>query len=90
VTCIEALVNFGRPRRALAEMVRVLAPGGAVVITKRSDALARLTLGKDFTRRRLFGTLQDLGCNGELTYSPYRGSVGKSEVAVAEKTGLPL
>src|SRR5579864_7348921 len=25
VTCVEALLNFGRPRRALAEMVRVLA-----------------------------------------------------------------
>lgn len=85
VTCIEALVNFGRPRRALAEMVRVLAPGGSIVITKRSDALARLTPGKDFTRRRLARTLHDLGCTGELSYSPYGGSVGKSEVAVARK-----
>jgi len=85
VTCIEALVNFGRPRRALAEMVRVLSPGGAIVVTKRSDALARLTPGKDFTRRRLARTLHQLGCAGELSYSPYRGSVGRSEVAVARK-----
>lgn len=85
VTCIEALLNFGRPRRALAEMVRVLAPGGTIVITKRSDALARLTPGKDFTRRRLARTLRTLGCNGDLTYSPYRGSVPGSEIAVAVK-----
>jgi len=86
VTCIEALLNFGRPRRALAEMVRVLAPGGAVLIMKRSDTVARLTPGKDFTRRRLARTLRDLGCTGELTYAPYRGSVGKSEVAVGHRS----
>lgn len=89
VTCIEALLNFGRPRRGLAEMVRVLAPGGAIIVTKRSDALARLTPGKDFTRRRLARTLYALGCTGELAYSPYRGSVGKSEVAVARRDSAP-
>ena len=35
VTCMEALEFLPRPREALAEMVRVLAPGGLLAVTNR-------------------------------------------------------
>ena len=53
VTAVEALLNFGRPRRALAEVARVTVPGGRLIITKRDDRIALLLPWKDFTSRRL-------------------------------------
>lgn len=84
VTCVEALMNFGRPRRALAEMARVTVGGGHVIVTKRSDGLARLLPGKDFTRRRLARALETEGFSG-ISFSRYRGSVRGSQVAIATK-----
>ena len=41
VISLEALEFFPRPRRALAEMSRVLRPGGALVVSKYPDRWAR-------------------------------------------------
>jgi ubiquinone/menaquinone biosynthesis C-methylase UbiE len=49
VTCLEALEYMPRPRRALAEMVRVLRPGGVLIVSKFDDGWARLMPGRALT-----------------------------------------
>jgi ubiquinone/menaquinone biosynthesis C-methylase UbiE len=51
VTCLEALEFFPDARAALVECVRVLRPGGLLVITNRVGYDAILIPGKTFTRR---------------------------------------
>ena len=53
VTSLEALEFFPRPRRALAEMIRTLKPGGTLVVSKYPDAWARALPFKGLTRRRI-------------------------------------
>ncbi len=50
VTCLEAIEFLPRPREALAEMVRVLAPGGWLMVTNRVGNAARLLPGRVFSR----------------------------------------
>ena len=50
VTCLEALEFLPSPREALAEMVRVLAPGGLLMVTNRVGNAARLLPGRTFSR----------------------------------------
>ena len=61
VTSLEALEFFPRPRRALAEMVRALRPGGALVVSKYPDGWARALPLKGQTRRALARQLGRLG-----------------------------
>jgi ubiquinone/menaquinone biosynthesis C-methylase UbiE len=61
VTSLEALEFFPRPRRALAEMARVLAPGGALVVSKYPDPWARALPFKGLTRRAIRRLLEQLG-----------------------------
>jgi ubiquinone/menaquinone biosynthesis C-methylase UbiE len=61
VTSLEALEFFPRPRRALAEMVRTLKPGGALVISKYPDLWARTLPFKGLTRRSMTRLLVRLG-----------------------------
>jgi SAM-dependent methyltransferase len=61
VTSLEALEFFPRPRRALAEMARVLRPGGTLVISKYPDVWARALPLKGLTRRSMVRTLTRLG-----------------------------
>lgn len=61
VTCLEALEYFPRPRRALAELGRVLREEGTLVISKVPDRWARLLPGRAFTRRGLRHELERLG-----------------------------
>jgi ubiquinone/menaquinone biosynthesis C-methylase UbiE len=60
-TCLEALEYFPQPRRALAELARVLRPGGALVLSKFPDGWARLLPGRALTRRALDRELARLG-----------------------------
>ena len=51
VTCLEALEFFPDARTALAECLRVLRPGGLLVVTNRIGLEAWLMPGKTFSRR---------------------------------------
>lgn len=61
VTCLEALEYFPCPRRALAEMARVLRPGGTLVLSKVPDSWARLLPGRALTRPTLTRELERRG-----------------------------
>jgi ubiquinone/menaquinone biosynthesis C-methylase UbiE/uncharacterized protein YbaR (Trm112 family) len=50
VTCLESLEFMPRPREALSEMVRVLAPGGVLFVTNRVGHEARLLPGRAYPR----------------------------------------
>jgi len=53
VTCLESLEFLPHPREALAEMVRVLAPGGVLFVTNRVGHEARLLPGRAIPRAEL-------------------------------------
>ncbi len=61
VISLEALEFFPRPRRALAEMVRVLRPGGALIVSKYPDVWARTLPFKGLTCRGMTRLLVRLG-----------------------------
>lgn len=61
VTSLEALEFFPRPRRALAEMVRTLKPGGTLIVSKYPDPWARALPLKGLTRRGMTRLLDRLG-----------------------------
>ena len=61
VTSLEALEFFPRPRRALAEMARVLRPGGMLLVSKYPDNWARALPFKGLTRRSMMRLLERHG-----------------------------
>jgi ubiquinone/menaquinone biosynthesis C-methylase UbiE len=61
VTCLEALEFLPNARQALAEMTRVLAPGGLLLVTNRVGSGARLMPGRTIPRAALDQLLADLG-----------------------------
>jgi ubiquinone/menaquinone biosynthesis C-methylase UbiE len=82
VTCLEALEYFPHPRRALAEMVRVLRPGGTLVVSKYPDVWARWLPGKALSTSTMTTVLQHLGLHNidVRVWQP-----GQYELVVAEK-----
>jgi ubiquinone/menaquinone biosynthesis C-methylase UbiE len=59
VTCLEALEFMMHPQTVLRDMVRVLRPGGLLVITNRQGRYARLMPGKVSSHARLVRFLHD-------------------------------
>jgi SAM-dependent methyltransferase len=57
VVCLESLEFLPRPLEAMAEMVRVLAPGGAFLVTNRVGQDARLLPGRAIVRSGFAQTL---------------------------------
>jgi ubiquinone/menaquinone biosynthesis C-methylase UbiE len=67
VTCIEALEFLPRPLQALAEMVRVLRPGGQLLISNRVGMDALFLPGRAYPLRVLEGRLCALGLQSVQT-----------------------
>ena len=82
VISLEALEFFPRPRRALAEMARVLEPGGTLVVSKYPDRWARALPLKGLTRRGITRLLQRLGF-GEIEIRAWQP--GHYELVIARK-----
>jgi ubiquinone/menaquinone biosynthesis C-methylase UbiE len=61
VACIEALEFLPQPKQTLREMVRVLRPGGAFVVTNRIGWETYLMPGRAFRRQQFEALLADLG-----------------------------
>ncbi len=59
VTCLEALEFLPRPRAALAQMIRVLRPGGLLLTTIRIDT--RWMPGRTWSETRMRAELEALG-----------------------------
>ncbi len=60
VTCLESLEFFAAASHALYEMVRVLRPGGWLLITNRVGWEARLMPGRTWSRAQLISILHGL------------------------------
>jgi ubiquinone/menaquinone biosynthesis C-methylase UbiE len=82
VTSLEALEFFPRPRRALAEMARVLRPGGALLVSKYPDLWARALPLKGLTRRGMARTLERIGI-GAIEFRDWQP--GHYELVIAWK-----
>ena len=82
VVSLEALEFFPRPRRALAEMSRVLKPGGALIVSKYPDLWARTLPFKGVTRRGLTRLLERLGL-AEIAIREWQ--LGHYELVTAHK-----
>lgn len=61
VTCVEALEFMAKPKAVLAELWRVLQPGGLLVLTGRLGWQAALMPGKAFNRTEFTALLAALG-----------------------------
>jgi SAM-dependent methyltransferase len=82
VSCLEAIEYFPRPRRSLAEMARVLRPGGTLVISKWPDGWARALPGRALTGAALTRRLAALGFF-DVTIAPWQP--GNYELVTARK-----
>jgi ubiquinone/menaquinone biosynthesis C-methylase UbiE len=82
VCCLESLEYFPRPQRALAEMARVLRPGGTLVISKWPDSWARALPGRALSQAALIRRLAGLGLD-EIVIRPWQP--GNYELVTAKK-----
>jgi ubiquinone/menaquinone biosynthesis C-methylase UbiE len=83
VTCLESLEFMPRPLDALAEMVRVLAPGGMLFVTNRVGHEARFLPGRAFPRPVFREALTEL----PLRDIEVRAWQVQYDVAIARKVG---
>jgi len=82
VTCLEALEYFPRPRRAVAEMWRVLLPGGTLIVSAWTPRHARWLPGKARTAASLTGLLRALGASA-IEARPWQP--GQYDLVIARK-----
>jgi len=85
VTCLESLEFMPRPQAVLAEMVRVLAPGGVLLVTNRVGAEARLLPRRALARPAFEQLLAGLDLR-DVEVRPWQTSY---DLAVARKRGVP-
>jgi SAM-dependent methyltransferase len=85
VTCLESLEFMPRPRDALAEMVRVLAPGGTLFLTNRVGRDARLLPGRAIPRSQL----EPLLVSHDLAAIEVRRWQANYDLVLARKAGSP-
>ncbi|MGD9317459.1 MAG: class I SAM-dependent methyltransferase [Anaerolineae bacterium] len=85
VACMESLEFMPRPLEALAEMVRVLAPGGMLLLTNRVGYEARF-LPRRAIPRPLFQRILDDHPLSEFEVRPWQVNY---DLAVARKVGPP-
>jgi ubiquinone/menaquinone biosynthesis C-methylase UbiE len=83
VTCLESLEFLPRPLEALAEMVRVLAPGGVLFVTNRVGREARLLPGRAISRAAFEQALNALALRG-IWIRPWQVAY---DLALAHKEG---
>ncbi len=70
VACLEALEFMPRPEKVLEELVRVLRPGGLLVITNRTGPIAPLMPGRTWSRDQVYRLLKELG-QRQITIRPF-------------------
>ncbi len=85
VTSLESLEFMPRPAAVLEEMVRVLAPGGVLLVTNRVGRQARLLPGRALARPAFEALLAGLPLR-EIDVRPWQASY---DLAVARKQGSP-
>lgn len=85
VACLEALEFLPHPAAELGELLRVLRPGGLLVISNRIGWQARLMPGKVFSRTGLGEVLRDLGATA-VQITPWQVDY---DLVMALKPGWP-
>ena len=85
VTCLEALEFMPDPRRAVAELVRVLRPGGILLATNRIGRHAKFLPGRALTRADLDALLESLPLES-IKIRPWQIDY---ELVWAVKSGMP-
>lgn len=83
VTCLESLEFMSRPLEVLSEMVRVLAPGGVLLVTNRVGREARLLPGRTIPRPAFQRVLDDQPLS-EFQVRPWQTNY---DLAIARKMG---
>ena len=83
VCCLEALEFFPSPRAALDECLRVLRPGGLLLVTNRIGLEARLMPGKTFSRPAFLRLLASLPLD-DIDVVPWQVAY---DLALARKRG---
>ena len=85
VTCLEALEFTPEPGKSLAELVRVLRPGGVLLVTNRIGRDAKLLPGRVFSRDEFEGALCELPLD-DVNVRPWQMDY---DLAWAVKAGEP-
>lgn len=85
VTCLEALEFMPHPQRALSELVRVLRPGGVLLITNRVGRHAKFLPGRALPREEFERRLARLPLE-QIRVRPWQVDY---DLAWAVKTGAP-
>jgi SAM-dependent methyltransferase len=85
VTCMESLEFMPQPLETLAEIVRVLAPGGVLLLTNRVGYEARF-LPRRAIPRSLFRQILDNHPLSEFEVRPWQVNY---DLAIARKVGTP-
>jgi ubiquinone/menaquinone biosynthesis C-methylase UbiE len=99
VTCLEAFEFMPSTRDALGECVRVLKPGGLLLVTNRVGSGRWLLFGKTYSKEAFVALLQSLGqvditvqvwqYDYDLVWSIKPYAAGTSEVSVEQSAASP-